>query len=256
MTVYKAFKDSFRKDGDLSAGEKKTPLSRMQKPTELRQYKQLSAISRLRHGLWVFLGSLALTFLFFFILPLMQTICKPPETDLTIQSVDTANIPPPPPPPEQQEEEKPEQEEKLPELVEEAPPLDLNQLELALNPGFSDSWMGGDFTVKLNTVAGGQTDDIDALFSMADLDQKPRVIYQPGPTMTAEIRKKAPGTVYILFIVDKNGRVENPMVQKSTDPIFDKAALTAVKQWKFEPGKRNGQAVRFRMRVPISFPKG
>jgi len=140
--------------------------------------------------------------------------------------------------------------------AEEAPPLDLSQLELALNPGFSEGWMGGgDFSVSLKTFAK-DGDDLDSVFSMADLDQKPRVIYQPGPNLTAQTRRKAPGTVYIIFVVDQNGRVVNPTVQKSTDPVFTKPALAAVKQWKFEPGKRNGKAVRFRMRVPITFPKG
>ena len=32
-------------------------------------------------------------------------------------------------------------------------------------------------------------------------------------------------------------------------------ALKAVKQWKFEPGKRKGKPVQFRMRVPITFQK-
>ncbi|MBZ0258769.1 energy transducer TonB, partial [bacterium] len=54
----------------------------------------------------------------------------------------------------------------------------------------------------------------------------------------------------------QRGQVENPIVQKSTDPIFENPALSAVKKWKFEPGKRNGEPVRFRMRVPITFPKG
>ena len=69
------------------------------------------------------------------------------------------------------------------------------------------------------------------------------------------MRKKLPGSVSVLFIVDQQGRVENPIVQKSTDPVFEKSALNAVKQWKFEPGKRKGQPVRFRMRVPITFPE-
>jgi protein TonB len=69
------------------------------------------------------------------------------------------------------------------------------------------------------------------------------------------VRKQAPGTAYILFVVDAQGRVENPQVQKSSDPVFEKPALAAVKQWRFEPGKRNGQPVRFRMRVPVTFPK-
>jgi protein TonB len=217
--------------------------------------KPATIISRYRHRLWVFLGAVGLTLIFFLILPLMQTITQPQNMDMELQGIDTANVPPPPPPPEPEQEEEKEEEPPPPELAEEAPPLDLSQLELALNPGFSEGWMGGDFAVKLNTVAS-QNDQMDTVFSMADLDQKPRVIYQPGPTLDGGARKKAPGTVYILFIVDQRGRVENPVIQKSTDPVFEKPALAAVKQWKFEPGKRNGQAVRFRMRVPITFPKG
>ena len=141
------------------------------------------------------------------------------------------------------------------------PPLDLAQLEVALNPnlGSGDGWTPGDFIVKLSIGASGEGragENVDALFSMADLDQMPRAIYQASPTLNNEVRKKAPGTVYVLFVVNQNGRVENPVVQKSSDPVFDNPALTAVKQWKFEPGKRYGKAVRFRMRVPISFQKG
>lgn len=223
----------------------------------MRTAETVTTAGSLRHRLWVALGAAALTLLFFIILPLMQTIGTAPVDDMMLQSIDTANVPPPPPPPEpEQEKEKPE-EPPPPELAEEAPPLDLSQLELALNPGFGDgTGTGGDFAVKLNTVVASQSDSSDAIFSMADLDQKPRVIYQPGPSLDGVVRKKAPGTVYILFIVDQRGRVENPVVQQATDPVFEKPALTAVKQWKFEPGKRNGQAVRFRMRVPVTFPKG
>lgn len=211
---------------------------------------------QVRHHLWVVLGAIGLTLMLFLVLPLIQTISKPPKTDLVVQNVDTVNVPPPPPP-EEKPEEEPETKEPPPELIEEVPPLDLSQLEMALNPGFNEGWMGGDFVVNLKTLgadAGG--DNLDALFSLADLDQKPRVIYQPGPILSKQVRKKAPGTVYILFIVDQNGRVEKPMVQSSSDPVFEGPALAAVKQWKFEPGKRNGKAVRFRMRVPITFPKG
>lgn len=221
----------------------------------MRSRKPVTIISRYRHRLWVALGAVGLTLIFFLILPLMQTITQPRNMDMELQSVDTANVQPPPPPPEPEPEEEQEEEQPPPELMDEAPPLDLSQLELALNPGFSDGWMGGDFAVSLKTVASPD-DSLDAVFSMADLDQKPRVVYQPGPTLDKQTRRKAPGTVYIIFIVDQRGRVVNPVVQKSTDPVFIKSALAAVKQWKFEPGKRNGKTVRFRMRVPVTFPKG
>jgi protein TonB len=203
----------------------------------------------------VVVGAAGLTLVFFLVLPMMQTIGRPPDTDLIVTDVSAANVPPPPPPPEEEPEKEPDKEEPPPELTEEAPPLDLSQLELALTPGSSDGWLAGDFAVKLNTAAS-DTDDVDALFSMADLDQKPRVIYQPSPALNAKLRKKAPGTVYVIFVVDARGRVENPVVQKSSDPVFERPALAAVKQWKFEPGKRNGKPVRFRMRVPIIFPEG
>ena len=206
--------------------------------------------------LLVIVGSVVLTLIFFLVLPLMQTLAKPPTTDLIVQAVDTAKLEAPEPPPEMEPEEEPEPEEKPPELTEDMPPLDLSQLELALNPGLSGGMMDGDFAVNLKTIVLANNKDIDALFSIADLDQKPRVIYQPSPMLNKEIRKKAPGKVYIVFVVNQQGRVDNPIVQKSSDPVFEKSALNAIKKWKFEPGKRNGQAVRFRMRVPVTFPKG
>lgn len=211
------------------------------------------------HRVLVAAGGISLTLLFFLVLPLMQSLSSKPNSDLIVQTINTAEIPPPPPPPE--EEQKPDEEkpqEQPIDLAEEAQPLDLAQLELALNPGVSGSFLSGDFAVKLSaaTSAEGSSDSVDALFALADLDQKPRVLYQPSPTLNAEVRKHAPGTVHIIFIVDERGRVQNPIVQKSTDPIFEAPALAAIQQWKFESGKRNGESVRFRMQVPITFPKG
>ena len=221
----------------------------------MRQHKTKNVFKQCVHGVLVVLGAGSLTLTFFLVLPLIQIINKPPITDLIVQSVDTALPPPPPPLPEEEPQEEPETEEEPPKLLEEAPPLDLSQLELALNPG-SGAGLFGDFVNKLKPLTTSSGKDVDALFSMADLDQKPRPVYQPGPLLTKQVRKKAPGTVYIIFIVDKRGRVENPIVQRSSDPVFNRSVLAAVKQWKFEPGKRNGQPVRFRMRVPITFPKG
>jgi protein TonB len=215
----------------------------------------IQRVGSVLHPVAVVLGACLLTLAFFLVLPLMQAISKPPDNDSI--SVDVGGVvePPPPPPPEEEPEEEEPEEEDEPVLEEEAEPLTLEQLTLALNPTIGDGALAGDFSTKLNTTAT-QEDDLDSVFSMADLDQKPRIVYQPGPRWTPLLRKKAPGTVYILFIVNKKGAVENPMVQKATDPVFAKPALAAVKQWKFEPGKRNGKPVRFRMRVPITFPRG
>lgn len=210
------------------------------------------------HRILVSAGSIGLTLGCFLVLPLMQSLSRPPESDLIVQSIGTAEIPPPPPPPE----EEPEPEEETPkeqpiDLTEEAPPLDLSQLELALNPGMGNSSLDGDFAVKLSSVVKDQTSkEVDDLVSLSDLDQKPRVLYQANPTLSAALRKRLPATVHIIFIVDERGRVESPLVKRSTDALFDAPALAAIKQWKFESGKRNGKPVRFPMEVPITFPKG
>ena len=224
----------------------------------IRSPRTFSVLREASHQLLVLIGAGALTLAFFIVLPLMQTISRPPADDLLLQPVDLANLEPPPPaPPVEEPEPEPEVEEAPPELVEEAPPLDISQLELALNPSFGDGWSGGvDFAVKLNTVAAKGGDDLNAVFSMADLDQKPRPIDQPNPVMTRQLRRRAPAKVNIIFIVDERGRVVQPKVRSSTDPMFDQAALAAVKRWKYEPGKRGGKPVRFRVLQPITFPEG
>ena len=216
-------------------------------------------LHEVRHRAGVFVGAVGLSLMLFIVLPVIQTISKPLTTDVLLQTVDTANLEPPPPAaPEEEPPPEAEPEEQPPELVEEAAPLDLSQLEVVLNPGFGGDWAGAaDFAVKLNSVVAGSAEsEAEAVFSMADLDQKPTIVYQPGPAMSKELRRKAPGKVNVIFIVDENGRVADARVRSSSDPVFEDPALKAVQKWKFEPGKRGGRAVRFRMLAPITFPEG
>lgn len=197
-------------------------------------------------------GAVVLTAVFFFVLPLTQAIGAVRDDDLILREVDVANLPPPPPPPEPE----PDQEEEPPpppQLADNPQPLDLSTLELALNPGMGGG-LGGDFAIKLDAIAN-RAGDVEQIFSLSDLDQKPRAIVQTSPQITPQMRKKGGGTVYVLFTVNELGRVETPTVQTPGDPLFDNAAVAAVKQWRFEPGKRKGQPVRFRVRQPITFPK-
>lgn len=213
-------------------------------------------MNKILHTATVMLGASGFTLAFFLVLPLIQAITKDTKNDMIVRAADSVTLPPPPSVEEPEPEPEPEPEEDPPKMEDEIQPLDLSQLELALNPGgFGEGWAKGNFEIKLGNSGGGE-DAAEALFSLSDLDQKPRPIYQPGPTIDDKIRRKAPGSVSILFVVNQKGRVENPIVQKASDPVFVGPALSAIRKWKFEPGKRNGKAVRFRMRVPISFPKG
>ena len=62
-----------------------------------------------------------------------------------------------------------------------------------------------------------------------------------------------PCTVLMAMTVTKTGRVVNPVVVRTDDPLFNSAALAAMRQWKFEPGKRRGKSDDFRVRQPMTF---
>jgi protein TonB len=89
---------------------------------------------------------------------------------------------------------------------------------------------------------GGLSEKLENAFSLAEIDQKPRAITQPPPPYPAEMRgKKVEGVVSVIFVVDASGKVSRPKVERSTHSAFDKPALDAVKQWRFEPAIKGGQ---------------
>lgn len=61
------------------------------------------------------------------------------------------------------------------------------------------------------------------------------------------------GLVTVNFLVDEQGSVQDPKVEKTTAPILDEPALKAVKKWKFKPAKRDGTPVAIRVSIPIKF---
>ena len=60
------------------------------------------------------------------------------------------------------------------------------------------------------------------------------------------------GVVEVAIVIDINGNVEKAQVVKSI-PQLDKAALDAVKQWKYAPTLVNGSAVPVTMVVQVAF---
>ena len=92
------------------------------------------------------------------------------------------------------------------------------------------------------------------LYDATKLDNPPRTQLQVAPVYPFEASHDGRrGDVLVRFTVDEAGRVMNPHVVRSTDPVFEAPTLQAVAKWRFEPGRRNGRAVRFQMAVPVQF---
>jgi len=86
------------------------------------------------------------------------------------------------------------------------------------------------------------------------LDNPPRTRSQIAPVYPYEAKVAGrPGEVMVEFVVDESGRVVDPHVVSSNDPAFEAPTLRAIAKWRFEPGRKAGRIVRFRMAVPVAF---
>lgn len=70
-----------------------------------------------------------------------------------------------------------------------------------------------------------------------------------------EIAKRAgvEGKVYVLAFVDERGNVTGAKIIKGIGAGCDEAALDAVKQVKFKPGKQRGTPVKVQVSIPVVF---
>jgi len=68
------------------------------------------------------------------------------------------------------------------------------------------------------------------------------------------IEQNIEGTVYVKFIITKNGDVLNPTIFESVDSIIDEEAINIVKQMpKWEPGIHKGDTVNVNYILPVEF---
>jgi protein TonB len=79
-------------------------------------------------------------------------------------------------------------------------------------------------------------------------------VLQADPLYPAELRRqRIEAVVTVSFTVDASGKTADSRVEKSEHPAFERPALDAVRQWKFEPAVKGGKRVPCRMRIPIRF---
>lgn len=206
------------------------------------------------------------------LLPQATPVATYKEVDLLDPEAPKPEQPPEP-------EEKPPEVETRPEEVpdaalvaksleaspmDSAPALDASSLS-AISEALSGHGGGCEFGAAVGFASGGRIggtglagllgDGAAGAFSLAEIDQKPRPVYQADPTYPADMRgKRIEGVVSVLFVVDGTGKVLEPRVEKSNHQGFEKAAVDAVRRWKFEPAVRGGKRVACKMRVSVRFP--
>ena len=197
-----------------------------------------------------YVGSLAMTAAIFIALPLTQWASDIKDTSGKHKGATIAMAPPPPPPQIDPPKEEEVIEENL-EMKKEMQKLSLNQIDLSLNAG-----TGGMSGAGLDIGGFQLADDFaeDLVFDIQDLDEQPKPLIRSAPRYPSQLKRMGvQGKVWIVFVVDEHGNTGKTRVLESAHPEFSESAVEAVLSWKFEPGKKEGKAVKTRVRIPLSF---
>lgn len=84
----------------------------------------------------------------------------------------------------------------------------------------------------------------------------PRVIKEVKPVYTpAAMEQKIHGSVWLLAVVTEKGDVGEVEVSRSLDKEYglDEQAVKATREWKFEPGKKDGKPVPVQVTIELTF---
>jgi TonB family protein len=106
-------------------------------------------------------------------------------------------------------------------------------------PGVGPGWGGG--------IGGGA-------YRVGGGVSAPRALFSPEPEYSDEARKvKHQGTVVLFVVVGPDGRPHELRVSRSLGFGLDEKAMEAVKQWRFEPAKKDGRPVAVQINIEVNF---
>ena len=84
----------------------------------------------------------------------------------------------------------------------------------------------------------------------------PKPIHQVRPQYTKEAMAAGiEGPVLLTLVVQKDGTVGQVTIVRSLDKVYglDESAITAARQWRFEPGQKDGKAVTVEVTLELTF---
>lgn len=190
-----------------------------------------------------FIVGIVFSFLLFVVMAIAQKMGDPVKPR---QELDTVLIAMDAPELEEFEEEVIEEEpeeEETPELEEEPPELNLDQLDLALNPGTGGD-VAGDFALPGFAATTESTGTLD-VFDFTDLDKVPQRLSGKMPTYPRSLRsRKIGGKVQVRVTLLPDGSVKDPQILASPHPDLSAAVLAVVSDWKFEQPTKDGRNVQ------------
>lgn len=197
-------------------------------------------------------GAFGTAALLFLLIPLTQMLDRVASPDLEVRAVSFAPPPPDLPPPPSEEPPPPEPERPPPEMPQEPPPIQIEALDVALNPGAGDAVAMGIATPDFKTETD-LTADIQQLFTFEDLAEAPRLINQPRFRFPADLARRGvnEGKVIVEIDILPSGRARLRRIISSTHRELEPAAREIVESARFTKPTVDGQAQTVRGRFPL-----
>lgn len=94
----------------------------------------------------------------------------------------------------------------------------------------------------------------DAVYEPGGDVKPPKLIHYVEPAFSSSSKEAfVEGTVKISTVVTVDGKPSDSKVVKGLNADEDRTAMEAVEQWRFEPGTKDGKAVRVRVNVEVDF---
>ena len=152
--------------------------------------------------------------------------------------------------------EKPQDEPEPPEDLDmkftatKAPKLTTPKMQMPL-PAFN-----ADIHPALNSGIALPAGALGGLgFNMDEVDDVPQILRSvPAEYPYSAKRSRIEGEVVVRMLVRKNGKPDKLTIHSSNPvKIFDSAALSAAKRWRFKPGRYAGQDVDTWVLLPFNF---
>ena len=197
-------------------------------------------------------GAVVIAFSLFLIVPLTQILAKPPSKIVEYREIVTIKPPLPPTPPSKDIEPLKEPEPAPPEFKQPTENLQLNPLDLTLNPGTGDAIAMGvrtrEFESEIDVMG-----DIEKIFTFADLPQAPRILNTPRITFPKSLTRRGikDGKVVLLVEIDQKGRARVLKIISSSHPKLEPVAKDVVKRALFTTPEIEGETVTVRGEWPL-----
>jgi protein TonB len=173
-------------------------------------------------------------------------------------------VPPPPPPPEKSSTEE-IVKYVAPVIVDSVMPIDQQPVTtddvLSRNPESEEEVFSNGMGEELLAGEGGYGEgdvlflvEVMPTFKGGGIEEFRRWVQRRTNYPQAAIDAKIMGTVFLTFVVEKDGSVSNVEVLRGVHPLLDSESVKAISQSpKWSPGLQRGLPVRIRYQIPLNF---